>query len=291
MRSGVVKYGCMGKLAQQIIRWQWKLKAGLWKPFLRTWRRSGRVRCVAYCLFWGLFATPGLLLLAYKILIKEERPTDLSRFLVPVVEGVDKYLPFEEFLLWCANVSRQVINSWVWGFLLGLLALVTWIVVISMFLRFYRVSFWSVPERMGKRKEVKTEERLEALREALKPVPSKREIVSRFLTVTLVVWVGLNLAELWARRQGECLLKTNRDCSHVFLNDLIWFGLALAAGVVLILGMVDKRQKRNLAKKRVMRLRESWGMTWVRGVGAVVWAMVVVASVVGIVLWLVGKFV
>lgn len=103
------------------------------------------------------------------------------------------------------------------------------------------------------------------LQTAVQPVPSIREMTTRFATVLIVVWLDLRFFEEVFRWLGYCLLDTNDKCEHVTANNGIWLTLAIMGAVVSIWKMLQARSTQAAARRQLAVLQ----MTAMRRIGDV----------------------
>lgn len=270
---------------RDILRWQYRVKARFKKPVYRIWRLVRKAWSLLLWSFYALIIFSGLLAVAYGVLVEGEKDLGMASFLAPAIVWLNGFLPLEKMLLGIVggfnqltgiSIGEVAISAILYGFLF---------IVSLLVLSVAGVALWFLPESIVRQKEVKSKARLEMLRVALRPVPTKRDVAIRFLVVTLMVWLALNLAELWTRRNGLCLLETNSSCDHTYVNDLVWSGVAASVGLFSVWNILERRKARKLAKRKVLRMRKRLNKRTKTIPWVTFWKVVLLLAIILILFW------
>jgi hypothetical protein len=238
--------------ARNIAERVWHFQNGLYFKHQQQFRRMRRWLGKVWGIFWVLFLGIAVVLTAIDealklIALPAEQRGPLA-FLVPPVQWLLSWFPFDTFSAWLVRGAEGLSSPWVgWLFMMVMAAGILAVVVFLL---------WQIPRIIVTHQEVKEELRREVLEKTLQPVPSRSEIAWRFGTVLVVVWLGLRLFEHVARWLGYCVLDTSDSCEHTSLNNEIWLTFAVGLGAMSIWQMYEARVARNTARRELATLEK-----------------------------------
>lgn len=233
--------GPIVKIAAMVSREQEKLYFIYRKPIKLAWYWLGKVGGFFTRVYLVAMLIVGLMALVEKVAGLSEQNRQSLGLITPVADWIHIRFPWEGFINWLEVIIRYIAASPViLSFLKFSLYLGFWLAGLGL--------LWLLPAAIANWQVRKQESKQEILREALAPAPSKQDILSRFLTVSLIVWLGLELGERFFRTLGWCLARVNDDCSHDYVLTLTWLTIAVASGLLSVWRMAEVRRKRSVAR-------------------------------------------
>jgi len=260
------------KAARWVLRQQNQINYKYWHKLRRGRRHIKWVAYVPVCcflLFAFVYTAVGG---SEKLLGMNMEDRGVLNYLVIPAEWLTKIMSSESIVS-----GVEVGLSWFFGssILIFIVKFALWLIPLTLLY----LAVWWIADVIVNGKQHRDEERIELLQQALRPIPSRSQIASRFFIVLLIVWFGLRSAEQVARHNGICLLATNNQCEYDMLNDIIWLILAVVAATVSIKKMYRSRVDRDIAKKKLVNMRKPFVMGLKR------WSRVIVWSVVVLLVW------
>jgi hypothetical protein len=234
------------QISQKVTRYQDKLWFKYRHPVKHAWYWLRKVASFSTWVYLVAILITGSMAAAEKVANLSVENRQSLGLVTKVADWINIRFPFERLTNWLEVAIDYIAASpALLSFLKFSLDSLFWIVG--------AVLLWLLPRVIANWQETKKETKHETLRTALAPAPSGQDILSRFLIVTIIVWLGLGLGESFARSIGWCLASVNNECSHTYVVTFIWLTIAVACGVLSIWRMVEMRRKRDIARRTIKR--------------------------------------
>lgn len=176
---------------------------------------------------------------------EQQRP---FRFLVPLATWLTSLISSDRLDTWLIQIFTWLFSQWVVWLLAGVVIALPagWLVLA-----------WSIPRLHANYRQSSAEERSRLLREATRQVPTRGDVVSRFVVVFVVTWLGLRFFSRVASWLGYCLLPLDDLCTTTYVTEFMWLTFAAIGALASLWDIHHARAQRTAARRALIKFQGS----------------------------------